>query len=303
MTPEDKLNTLIQHYSRIERFPKKYKEILNIDKPLRWILADENDQYISVYKKTQEQKILDIDISSCFPTVCNFLFTDTNLKFVEDIAKQPTKLDKNIFIANTLKTTNYLKILNIISKMVILGYVFDRQDSDDISLLEFEKDGCLIFINDIVYFKNIQNQNIDSPFLEFIKENNFIFHMIEYEYYIRCNNTSWYWSDKTRIKGKYKHVPQEILKLYDDIFTGNSINIKKYIDIYNETAFNFIKANALQEILKKYYFCDDENKILTQDGKYAKYDWRKSLIDPFVYQKTFIFPVWVFRQRNLSGIT
>jgi hypothetical protein len=301
MTPEDNLNTLIQHYSRINLFPEQYKDILKIDKPLRWLLADEKDQYISIYKRTKEQKILDIDISGCFPTICNYLFKDTNPKFIEDIEKQPTKLEKNIFIANTLKTTNYLKVLNIISKMVILGYIFDRKDSANISLLEFEKDGCLIFITEDLYL-----DDINTPFLEYVTKNNFKFRVTEYDYYIRCNNTSWYWTDETkdvRIKGKYKHTPKEILSLYNDIFSGKSADIQKYTEIYNPSSFKIIRNNNLQEILKKYYFCDDENKILASDGRYEKYHWTKSLIDPVVYQKTFIFPIWVFQQRNMSGIT
>jgi len=304
MSPEDKLNEVIRFYSRITRFPKQYLDILKIDKPLRWILADIKEQYISVYKKSLDQKILDIDISSCFPTICNFLFKDDNPKFIEDIAVQPSKLSKNILISNTLKGTPYLKILNIISKMIIIGYVFDRKDSEEVSLLEFEKDGCLIFSNNFSYYKSIENNILDSPFLEFISDIGFKFKIIEYDYYIRCNNTSWFWSDseKLRMKGMYKHIPKQIQKFYENIFSSKIVNIKQYTDIYNQISLKFIRNNNLQTILKDYYFCGEDKKILNSIGRYEKYGWKSSQIDPVLYQKTFIYPVWVFQQRNLSGV-
>jgi hypothetical protein len=187
--------------------------------------------------------------------------------------------------------------------MVILGFIFDRQDSTDISLLEFEKDGCLLFSNNISYYKCIENDEIDSPFLEFIKKSGFKFKITEYNYYIRCNNTSWFWEDKSklRMKGMYKHVPISINKFYEDIFTGNETNIKQFIDIYNSISLKFIRNNNLQTILEAYCFCGD-NKILNMSGRYEKYGWKSSQIDTTLYQKTFIYPVWVFQQRNLAGV-
>lgn len=268
-------------------------------------MADIKEQYVSVYKKSIEHKILDIDISSCFPTVCKFLFKDENPKFVNDIMQQPTKLEKNIFIANTLKETPYLKILNIVSKMIILGYIFDREDSENISLLEFEKDGCLIFSNNISYYKSIENNILDSPFLEFINSLEFKFRLTEYDYYIRCNNTSWFWSDndqKLRLKGTFKHVPKAILKFYNDVFSGIAVDIDKIINIYKISTLKFIKNNNLQSVLQDYYYCGEDNRVLNTLGKYEKYHFRTSQIDPKLYLSTFIFPVWVFLQRNLSGI-
>jgi hypothetical protein len=304
MTPEDQLNKLIRLYSRVSRFPSGYKEVFTIGSPMRWILADIRDQYISIYKKSSEDKIFDIDIASCFPTVCNFLFKDTNPKFLEDIAAQPSKLSKNILIANTLKETPYLKILNMVSKAIILGFVFDRQDSNDISLLEFEKDGCLIYSNNFSYYKCIADGVCDTPFLEFINEIGFKFKIIEYEYYIRCNNTSWFWSDinKLRIKGMYKHIPKVMQKFYNDVFNNYKIDIEVYTNIYNKISLKFIQENNLQTILQNNYFCGEDNKILNEKGKYEKYSWRLSHIDPVLYQKTFMFPVWVFQQRNLAGV-
>jgi hypothetical protein len=305
-TATDKLNLLIQHYSRVSRFPKKekYKNIFTIGAPMRWILADIEEQYLSIYKRSIEDKILDIDISSCFPTICKFLFLEENPKFIEDIIKQPTKLEKNIFIANTLKETPYLKILNMISKMVITGFIFDRQDSEDVSLLEFEKDGCLIFCNNISYYKSIENNILDSPFLEFIELSEFKFRFTEFDYYLRCNNTSWFWSDndKLRLKGMYKHVPPVVEKFYNDIFSGIDIDIDKFINTYKISTLKFIRDNNLQSILKDYYFCGDDNRVLNTNGRFEKYHFRTSQIDPELYLSTFIYPVWVFQQRNLYGI-
>ena len=305
MTPEDHMNELIRHYSRISRFTSNYKDVLVIGPPIRWILADQKEQYVSVYKKSIEHKLIDIDIESCFPTICNFLFKDTNPKFIEDIAAQPTKLARNILIANTLKGTKFLKILNMISKLVILGFVFDRQDSNDVSLLEFEKDGCLIFSSNISYYKSIANNIWDSPFLEFINAAGFKFKILEYDYYLRSNNTSWFWSDTDkilRLKGMYKHTPKAIDKFYKDIFTGIPVNIDKFIELYKISTLKFIRQNNLDAILQDYYFCGEDNKILNVNGKFEKYHWRSSQIDPKLYLSTFIYPVWVFQQRNLAGI-
>ena len=304
ITPEEHLNELIRRYSNVKRLPPGYKDVFVIGTPIRWILADERDQYISAYKKNIGHKILDIDVSGCFPTICNFLFKESNPKFLEDLAAEPTKLAKNILISNTLKETPYLKILNIVSKMVIIGYIFDRQDSEEVSLLEFEKDGCLIFSSNFSYYKCIEENICDSPFLEFVVENNFKFKVTEYDYYIRCNHTSWFWSDETklRMKGMYKHIPKVMHKFYEDIFTGKSVNIDQYTSIYNKLSLKFIQDNNLQTILDNYYFCGEDNRILNENGKYEKYSWRSSHIDPMIYQRTFMFPVWVFQQRNLSGI-
>ena len=304
MKANDKLNLLIQYYSWINRFPEKYKDILKIDKPIRWLLADEKNQYVSVFKKNIENKIIDIDITSCFPTICNFLFCDENPEFVNKINKLENKLEKNILISNTLKGTNYLKILNIISKMVILGFIFDRRDSDKVSLLEFEKDGCLIFTNDPNYFKCIEYRDSDSRFLKYINEIGFKFHIEEYDYYIRCNHTSWFWSQqnkKLKMKGFYKKTPEKVNKYYNDLFIGNTTDVKKFKEIYNIDSFKFIKSNNLKNILNKYYMCDEET-ILNSTGKYEKYNWLKSKINPDLYLKTFIFPIHLFNQRNLAGI-
>lgn len=304
MKANDKLNLLIQYYSWINRFPEKYKDILKIDKPIRWLVADEKNQYVSVFKKNIETKLIDIDITSCFPTICNFLFCDENPEFVNKINKLENKLEKNILISNTLKGTNYLKILNIISKMVILGFIFDRRDSDKVSLLEFEKDGCLIFTNDPSYFKCIEYRDSDSRFLKYIDEIGFKFHIEEYDYYIRCNHTSWFWSQqkkKLKMKGFYKKTPEKVNKYYNDLFIGNTTEVKKFKEIYNIDSFKFIKSNNLKNILNKYYMCDEET-ILNSTGKYEKYNWLKSKINPDLYLKTFIFPIHLFNQRNLAGI-
>lgn len=298
MEPKEKLNELIRFYSRINSFPEKYKDILKIDKPMRWILADENKQYVSAYKDNNS-KIIDIDITSCFPTICRFLFSDSNPDFVAKINNQETKLEKNILISNTLKNTEYLKILNIISKMIILGFIFDRQDSDKIILLEFEKDGCLIFIDDFFDF-NLY----DTLFLNYIKNNDFKFKFKEYNYYIRCNNTSWFWSDEDqflRIKGLYKHVPDGVLKFYRNVFSGHENNINNIISLYNKKTFDIIRKNYLDQFLEEYYFCDKNKKVLTSSSKYEIYN-SKIKIDPDNYIKTFIYPIWFFYKRNVNNL-
>jgi len=304
LTANEKLNEMIRCYSRISRFPSTYQDVLKIDKPIRWLLADVKDQYISIYRKNIEHKILDVDITGCFPTVCKYLFSEENPEFVSKIEALDVKLERNILISNTLKGTNYLKILNIISKMVILGFIFDRQDSDKVSLLEFEKDGCLIFSSDTSYSNCIENLEFDSPFLDFVQKNQFKFHTKEYDYYIRCNNTSWFWSDRDsslKIKGIYKHTPPKIIEFYRDLFSGKKTNLQDLLKFYQKERFKLIQKNHLDEILQDYYFCDQNKRILTPAGKYELYTFR-SIIDPSVYVKTFVNPIWLFNRRNLVGI-
>jgi len=300
-TSSENFEEVIRQYSRISQFPKEYKNILKIDKPMRWLVADENNQYVSFYQKNPDEKLLDVDITGCFPTICKYLFKDENPEFVANIEDLADKRKKNIYIANTLKTTGYLKTLNIISKMVILGFIFDRQDSDNTSLLEFEKDGCLIVTGD----NNIENCEITSPFQEFVKNIGFEFHVKKYDYYIRCNNTSWYWSDKNqklRVKGIFKHIPPKIYEFYENLFKGAKVDIDYIHKIYNHVSFKFIQKNNLYDILEKYYYCGVDKRVLNNIGKYEKYHWQKSKIDPRIYLYNFIFPVWLFYQRNLNNV-
>jgi len=293
---------MIRQYSRISQFPTNYKDIFKIDKPMRWLLADQEDQYISFYQKDNTQKLIEADITGCFPTICRFLFAEENPEFVHKIEDLADKKEKNIFIANTLKKSNYLKILNIISKMVILGFIFDRQDSKDTSLLEFEKDGCLIITSDI----NIQNMEITSEFQKFIYETGFRFHITEYNYYVRCNHTSWYWSDKDqklRIKGIFKHVPKKIKDFYINFFSGQNIDLDQFHKIYNNSSLKIIQKNGLSSILKDYFFCGEDDRILNINSKYEKYHWKNSQIDAKMYIYNFIFPIWLFYRRNLGGIS
>jgi hypothetical protein len=294
------LDELIRYYSRITQFPKEYQDVFKIDKPMRWLLADKREQYVSISKKS-DLSLFEIDITSCFPTVCMFLFSDENPKFIENINQLDNKLEKNIYIANSLKNTPYLKILNIVSKIVILGYIFDRQDSNETNLLEFEKDGCLILTSD----QTIEKEIITSKFQEFVVNAGFRFHIKKYDYYIRCNNTSWYWNDFNkilRLKGIYKHIPIKIKSFYNDLFQGKISEIDKINNVYNQDYWKFIKRNNLINIIENYYYCDDQKKVLNSNGKYEKFMWHKSDVDSRLYLYTFIYPLWLFYRRNLHSI-
>ena len=292
---------MISVYSRINRFPIVYRDILKIDKPMRWIMADEKDQYVSIYKKNKDDKLIDIDVASCFPSICKYLFKEDNPEFVEKIYNLTDKKERNILIATTLKESGYLKVLNIISKMLILGYTFDRRDSDKNSLLEFEKDGNLIFC-DKFYLDQIQNI-IDSEFLEFIEKNQFIFHMDEYDYYIRCNKTSIFWSENgdLRIKGLFKHVPSGVKEIISSIFKGDNIDFNIIKEVYSELYFKVIRHNNLLDILNKYYMCED-GRVINYQSQYEKYNYYKTNIDPSIYLKTWIYPVLLFQKQAVGGI-
>jgi len=297
---DNQINNIISIYSRIKRFPEKYKDILKIDKPMRWLLADDKEQYVSIYTKSKQDKIINIDISSCFPSICKYLFKKDKPEFIKKIYDLTDKKERNILISNTLKNTGYLRILNIISKMLIFGYTFDRRDSEEILLLEFEKDGNLVSANsDYVYqIKNV----VDSDFLKFIDNNQFKFHTEEYEYYIRCNRTSFFWKDgKLRLKGMYKHIPKGLEDIINNIFSGSQVDLSHIKKIYSQQYLNIIQKNNLNEILQNYYF-DSENRVLNGQINYEKYDYYKTLINPNAYLQTWIYPVLLFQKQVFGNM-
>jgi len=281
---QQRITKLTNLYTNITKIPNQYKQISVIGKPIRWLLADQNNQYVNAKKK----RIIDIDITSCFPSLCMYLFKDVDDDFINSMNSISDKKEKNKFIS--INKTEYLKIFNIMSKMIIFGFVFDRRDSDSVSLLEFEKDGCLIFSDSLDYFQHIEYYLPDTPFLEFIFEH-FKFHIKELEYYIRCNNTSLMWgNNELKIKGRYKHVPKKIKELYIDTFNG-SFNFNIFNEIYSNRVYDIIKLNNLKEILNDYYICSN-GKVLNLQGQYD--NWKINNVDPMIYLNSFVNPIVLF---------
>lgn len=268
---------LLNLYSRIDF--RLYKESAKLDSSHIFYLADSTKQFITV-SRSANNFLFEIDIKSAFPTICKCLFGEKS-DFVKGIYSLSDKKERNIFISTNLKNTKYLKLLNIICKIIILGTTFESYS--DLSLLELKKDGVLISCKDI-------DSNIKSKFIDFVINNGFEFHRKEYQKYIRCNRTTML-TDKNQliIKGMYKHFPLKVKENIMDILSGNDNCLDYYQKIYSEKYFRIVKHNNLNEIINGYYLCEN-GRFLDQRGKYVKYS-SKIDINPRLYLKTFIFPV------------
>ena len=102
------------------KIPNQYKDLANIEK-LVWYLADELKGIITF--DNPKQSLIEVDINSAFPTLCNILFKD-NVEFITKLNSLQEKRAKNILIATTFKQTKYLRILNLLCKMLIFYIAF-----------------------------------------------------------------------------------------------------------------------------------------------------------------------------------
>ena len=279
---------IIKLYSRIN-FPKEYQKICQIDGPNSWYFADESKQFIYVNGIVDNRKLIEIDIKSAFPTICNNLLINIMPEFVTTMNGILDKKEKNIFIATTLRDTPYLKQLHRLSKLIILGYIFDLKNNQDILLLELKKDGCIILTNNETYEFLLCTE---TQYKNFLVESNFNFHHEIYLKYFRNDKTTSVFYELNNkyeliIKGQYKYQPEFIyetnIKLLSDNIIKDDLN-----KIYSIDYFNIIRQNNLIDLLKKYYICSN-NKILNNDGKYMSFKMN-SFINPRIYLQKFLFP-------------
>jgi len=276
-------DTLLQLYSNIN-FPNQYTELSKIDRAISWYYGDSTEQYVTL-SKTKNNNIIEIDISQAFPTICRCIFKPDD-DFIINMNKIQDKKTRNIFISTSLVNTEYLRILNIICKMIIMGVLFEFED---VILMELKKDGAIISCNDetLVKLLNIHKSQ-SNKFSKMLIENNFHFHFIEYDKYIRSNRTSYFWSDnELKIKGMFKHVPKKLMEIQKNILEEVSVDYQKLIHIYSERYFKIVTINNLTQILKDYYLCNN-NRYLTDTNKYMV---KTDMINPRNYIKTFLFPI------------
>jgi len=279
----DFFNELFNLYSKID-FPEDYKELSKVDKAISWYLADSSNQYITS-SQTNNNYILEVDIKNAFTTICNVWF-DQKSDFIKELNKLQDKKARNIFIATNLKETEYLKQLNTICKMIIMGILFEI---GEIQLLELKKDGAVITCNQDTYNRLNQLKNIDKKFINFISKD-FIIKVDRHLKYIRCNKTSYFWNGSDIIiKGMYKYIPLKLLENQKKIFLNEKIDSENLLKIYSKKYFEIIEMNYLKDLLKDYYICSN-NKYLTFDGKYNS-KLKDSIIDPKNYLKMFLYPI------------
>ena len=277
---------LLSKYSKIN-FPQDYEEVAKADKHVSWYLADQTNQFITVTKATNIN-IIDIDIRQAFTSICRCLFNSTD-DFIIQLNKIEDKKSRNIFIATSLVNTEYLHLLNIISKIIVCGAIFEI---GNITLLELKKDGATISCDDETLNKilNINEKTTQDNFINFVLSHNFEFHMTQHEKYIRSNRTTYFLTNgELLIKGIYKHTPGYIKQLQKDILLQNFNNFREILKIYSKQYLNILLSNNLNELLNEYYICDNK-RYLADDGKYVLRS-KENNVDPRNYLKTFIYPI------------
>lgn len=283
-------NLLDLYYSI--KFPKEYDDLSKINKHISWYFADQEKSLVTSTNRNN-QLILEVDITSAFTTICLNLY-DHNSEFIKNIKILTDKRERNKYIAINLKGEK-LKLLNIICKIIILGIIFDTNDEyeiEDIQILELKKDGIVLTCSIQTYNRLININNIDRYFSHYITKNNFKFHIMKFNSYIRSNKTS-YFSNKDNliIKGSYKYVPIHlkniILELMNVGLSDNINNLKKY---YNNNYMMLIRQFHFDKF-QELYMCN-EDQILNSEYKYEKYSM-KSKINPQLYLKMFVYPAMI----------
>ena len=276
---------LLKIYSAI-KFPEQYLEISKVDKAISWYYGDAANQYITL-TKTENNNIIEIDIRQAFTAICKCLF-EPDSDFIIEMNKIQDKKSRNIFIATSLVNSEYLRVLNIICKVIIMGVLFE---SSEIILLELKKDGATISCDDetLVRLMNIHEHPL-GDFSKMVIDNNFQFHFTQYDKYIRSNRTSYFWDGNTLdVKGTYKHVPPKLNEVQKKIFEEEFNDFQEILKIYSKQYFTILTTNNLMKLLKEYYLCGNE-RYLADGGKYVT-KLNNSDISPRNYLKTFIYPI------------
>jgi len=199
------------------------------------------------------------------------------------------KKARNIFIATSLVNTEYLRLLNIISKVITIGSLFEI---GEITLLELKKDGAIISCDDDTLNKllNINEKISQNIFIKFVLSHNFTFRITEINRYIRSNRTSYFWDGKELIiKDTYKYSPIHIKELQKHLIQQEElIDFRNILKIYSKQYFEICTINHLNEVLNEYYLCDNK-RYLAENGKYVVK--LSDNINPRNYIKTFIYPI------------
>ena len=272
--------------------PPAYSELCRIGSSINWYMADSQNNIVNAIGNNTNY-IIDVDIKSAFPSLCQVLYPNT--EFINAVNNALNKKSKNIMISTTLKG-EALKQLNRMCKMIILGIIFDTDnelEKSQIDIFELKKDGCLIScskqtvdrLNGLSYSTNI--------FTQYIIKNNFSVHIDYYSKYIRCNRTSFLLGKQLDIdsfitKGNYKHTPKKLKEIMYNIILKNEYDTTHINKIYSSTFFKILKHNNLQKYLTDYYMID--RKIMNSEGKYVNFNL-KTLVNPDLYKKIFIYPM------------
>jgi hypothetical protein len=264
---------LLDDYARLT----KDCAIGNIGEKFAYYYADDNQTQILA------EDIIELDITSAFPTICKIIFGKDN-DFVKRIFSLESKLERNIFIATTLKQAstpnhNYISDLNMYSKVFCLGKIYN--DWDNVNILEYKKDGAV--------FSGIPVDSKNITFSNYILDNDVKFHINDVIKYMRFNKTSIYeYNNKIDVKGQLKSPPEYIVKeLLPAIFSGDPRVLTYIYKIYSKTYMDILKKSGEFEKYK-YYYVFDNGKTITQNGTLEK-----SIItsNPKWILRYFIYPI------------
>lgn len=198
-----------------------------------------------INSKILTRNLIKVDIKSAFPTICELIF-GSDSPFIKELKTIENKLERNIFISNTLKNIKdekYLLELNNYSKIIVFNYIFNKYEN--VKVFEYQKDGVL-FSGDLTTPKDNNLHNILSKF--------FIFHIDKIELYIRFYRTSFYYfNNQLEIKGNLKNPPEFIFNKTKEIIKDPYINLNKLLNIYNDEFFNICKLLHLTIELNTYF--------------------------------------------------
>lgn len=282
---------LLHLYADVD-IPPFYEDVGKIGKNISWYLADTGHNFVTSIK-TNNNYILELDIKSAFPTICTNLF-GVDSEFVQKMNQIDEKLGKNIYIATTLKESGHLHDLNNISKIAVIGILFDTKDEEEreaIQLFELKKDGCTFSCSSATYdrLKSLNEQ--DSAYTKFLTEHNFVLHLTEFNRYIRSHKTSLFLSDdlsELEIKGIYKHYPKELKSIAHSILKQEPIDTSYLLQIYSKMYWDILHQNNVTELLDKFYYCTNR-KVLNSEGKFELIT-PSTNVDPRLYLRLFIYP-------------
>lgn len=274
MIKDDLFQKIFDIYTSVD-VPAEKQEIYNLNK-ITYYEADTKNKSIS-----SNTTIYEVDLKSAFPSICTLMFGPES-DFVKKMNSFDDKLEKNKFIAISLKETEYLKQLNLISKMVITSSVI-ANDPESV-ILELKKDGILYMGKEF---------NFNNEIIKEYTNMGFTIHLNIYKKYIRYMKTSYFLDEDSNliIKGIFKDRPKFLNDKTISILNGDEIDMDELHKYYSKLYWKIIQRNSLYELFNKFYNCDG-NKIL---NKYLQYQQIKTFNDcnilPRNYLKLFIYPL------------
>lgn len=271
MSINSDLLTIFEYYCELT---DKDDRLYNIGEVFNYYYAE------SVKSNILARSLIKIDIKAAFPTLCNLIF-ENDKEFLNKLNSIDDKLERNIFISNTLKNRtekNYLIELNNYSKIVVFAYIFNNYD--DITVFEFQKDGVL-FSGTKVFDKKIKLKNILEKY--------FKFHIDKVDMYLRFEKTSLYYnqlSTKIEFKGMLKSPPIKLQKIITEVISNPYKNLNFLKEIYNDEYLDVCIKLHIHESLNEYFKFN--NYFLNIFGERVK-DVRESW--SFAPMKFFLYPI------------